>query len=123
MAALVASGTKDKQVVTSSAVRRFLLRSELEGDAPPEEAFGSDLMSAFKVAAFEFAEPGAAPTAALPDGPAAGVQDGGRFWKGLLEEGFSALELAKQAEQGKGRRRRKQARPACSAGRRLILSL
>ena len=73
-------------------------------------------MAAFKVAAFEFAEPGAAPTAALPDGPAVGVQDGGRFWKGLLEEGFTALEMAKQAEQGKGRRRRKQARPGRTTG-------
>ncbi|KAK9827617.1 hypothetical protein WJX81_006723 [Elliptochloris bilobata] len=102
-------GAAGKRVVyDDAAIKRLLDRSELEGDAPPEDTFGNDLMAAFKVAAFEFAEPGASPTAALPDGPAAGIQDGGRFWKGLLEEGFSALELAKQAEEGKGRRRRKQ---------------
>lgn len=86
-------------------------RSELEGDAPAEEESGRDIMAAFKVAAFEFAEPNAAPTAALPSGPAS-RQDAESFWKGLLGQGFSDLELARMAELGKGRRERKQARPS-----------
>lgn len=86
-------------------------RSELEGDAPAEEESGKDIMAAFKVAAFEFAEPNAAPTAALPSGPAS-RQDAESFWKGLLGQGFSDLELTRMAELGKGRRERKQARPS-----------
>jgi len=103
------------------ALRAAACRSELEGDAPAEEDAGADIMAAFKVAAFEFEAPGASHTAALPAGPAP-HQDAETFWKPLLKDGYDAVEAAWLAEMGKGRRKRKKARPrwpaACARGSR-----